>query len=123
MKALCADDSRIIRRLIQQALDVLGFDMLEAADGREALDLVEAGHEEIDIVLLDWNMPNVNGFEVLRTLKGDPRYQRIPVMMVTTESERENIVKAIQAGASHYVTKPFTPEDLASRILECLGSA
>jgi len=123
MKVLCADDSGIIRRLIRQAVDVLGYEMLEAANGREALEILEKQPTEIQLVLLDWNMPELNGFEVLKTIKTDERYRSIRVMMVTTEGEKHNIIKAIQAGADHYVTKPFTLDDLAVKILECVGEA
>jgi len=70
---------------------------------------------------LDWNMPGMNGYECLVALKKHPEFQTIPVMMVTTESEKDNIVKAIQAGAAHYMTKPFTIEELIKKIMECLG--
>ena len=66
-------------------------------------------------------MPGMNGFELLKILKSDPQYSNIPVMMVTTEGERKNVVLAIQTGADNYLTKPFSPEDLSTKILECLG--
>ena len=73
------------------------------------------------MVILDWNMPVMNGIDCLREIKTDPELSDIPVMMLTTESERERMTLAIREGASHYCTKPFTPEDLATKILECLG--
>lgn len=120
-KILSVDDSTVIRRIIAGTVEVLGYATLEASDGEEALGILKENHKEIILVLLDWNMPGMNGFELLKKIKADERYSGIPVMMVTTESERENIIRAIQAGAKHYLTKPFTQQDLAARIMECLG--
>lgn len=121
MKVLCADDSGIMRRIIRDSVDVLGYDFLEAKNGREAMELLDQNLSEVVLMILDWNMPEMTGIEVLEKVKSDPRYQNIPVMMVTTESERENVIRAIKTGAKHYVTKPFTHEDLTTKILECLG--
>lgn len=121
MAILAVDDSRIMRRLISGAIEVLGYEMLEAGNGVEALEVLEKSHEEIDLILLDWNMPEMDGFTALQKIQEDERFKNIPVMMVTTESERENMVKAIQAGAKNYLSKPFTQEDLTSKIAECLG--
>ncbi|MCX7747654.1 MAG: response regulator [Clostridia bacterium] len=121
MKILSADDSAIIRKIIKGAAEVLEFELLEASDGLEALELLEKQYKDIGLILLDWNMPGLNGYDLLKEIKSNSRFRNIPVMMVTTESERQNIVKAIQAGASHYMTKPFTIEELIKKILECLG--
>lgn len=123
MKVLCADDSQIMRRIIRETVETLGFEFIEAADGQEAIDTIIKLNGMIDVLLLDWNMPEPNGYQVLEWVKRNPAYRQIPVMMVTTESERTNITKAIKAGAKHYLTKPFASEDLAARILECLGMA
>ncbi|HOE91249.1 MAG TPA: response regulator, partial [Candidatus Cloacimonadota bacterium] len=74
-----------------------------------------------DLIFLDINMPGMNGYDLLKIIKTSDEYKHIPVMMVTTEGERKNVIKAIQAGADNYLTKPFTPEDLSIKILECLG--
>ncbi|MBF0621714.1 MAG: response regulator [Magnetococcales bacterium] len=121
MKLLTIDDSRTIRRVISDIGTTLGYEVLEAENGRMALDVLTESGQEIGLILLDWNMPGMNGLEVLQTVKGDARWQHIPVMMVTTEGEKEYIVKSIQAGAAHYLTKPFTQEDMAARIMETLG--
>jgi two-component system chemotaxis response regulator CheY len=124
MKVLIVDDSAIMRKIIRNTVDTLGYDCVEAADGRQALDMIHSQVEEIGLVLLDWNMPVLDGYSTLEEIKQHPKTKHIPVMMVTTESERTNIVKAIRAGAQHYVTKPFAQEDLLTRMLECLeGSA
>lgn len=121
MKIMTVDDSAIVRKIIQSAVGILDYDVLEAEGGIEALDILEDEYEDIALILLDWNMPGMNGLEMLETIKGDPRFKSIPVMMVTSETGSENIIKAIQAGASHYLIKPFTIEELTKRILECLG--
>ncbi len=120
-KILSVDDSSVIRRIINGTVDTLGFTMIEASSGEEALDVLQEHYEDVVLALLDWNMPGMNGLELLQKMKADERYAGIPVMMVTTEAERANIIRAIRAGAKHYLTKPFTQEDLAARIMECLG--
>ncbi|MEN1759363.1 response regulator [Anoxynatronum sibiricum] len=121
MKILSVDDSAIVRKIIRGAVEVLGYDLLEASDGLEGMEVLEGNVEEIGLILLDWNMPGMNGLELLEKIKANKLYSYIPVMMVTTESEKENIVKAIKAGAVHYVVKPFTMEELIKKIMECLG--
>lgn len=121
MKILSIDDSAIVRKIIRGAVEVLNYDLLEASDGLEGLQVLHNHVEEIALILLDWNMPGLNGLEVLERIKGEDLYSHIPVMMVTTESEKENIVKAIKAGAIHYVVKPFSMEELIKKIMECLG--
>lgn len=117
MKILSVDDSAIIRRIIRGTVDVLGYEFLEASNGQEALEIL--GKEKIDLVLLDWNMPVLDGYSTLVSMRGNPDFRKIPVIMVTTEAEKTNVIRAIQAGAQHYFTKPFTQEDLMTRILEC----
>jgi len=121
MRLLTVDDSRMIRRVISDAAASLGFEALEAQNGDHAMEVLAANHQDINLVLLDWNMPGPSGYEVLQQMKADEDLQRIPVMMVTTEGEPKNIVMAIQAGAVNYLTKPFAQEDLTAKILESLG--
>jgi two-component system chemotaxis response regulator CheY len=121
MKILSADDSIMIRKVIKNAVDVLGYDFLEAKDGQEALDIMEKEYADVGLVLLDWNMPRLNGLEVLKKLKADDRFKPIPVMMVTTEVERAKVIEAVSAGAKNYVMKPFSHEDLMAKIMQCLG--
>ena len=122
MKILTVDDSRMIRVIIKNTIKSLGFDVVEAANADIALEVIEE-NQDVNLILLDWNMPGMNGYELLKILKKDERFKNIPVMMVTTEGERKNVVKAIQAGAENYLTKPFTPEDLSTKVIECLGLA
>jgi two-component system, chemotaxis family, chemotaxis protein CheY len=121
MKILSADDSVMIRRVIKNAVDVLGYDFLEAKDGQDALDVLEKEYADVGLILLDWNMPRLNGLEVLKKIKADERFKAIPVMMVTTEVERQKVIEAISAGAKNYVMKPFSHEDLIAKIMQSLG--
>ena len=121
MKILSVDDSAMIRKIISRSISVLGFELLEAGNGVEALEVLEQHYSELSLILLDWNMPEMDGFTALQRIKADERFKDIPVMMVTTEVERSNVVKAIQAGAKNYLSKPFTPEDLTTKIMETMG--
>lgn len=123
MKILTIDDSKMIRLIIVNTVKSLGYETLEAPNADKALEVLKENYEDVSLILLDWNMPGMNGYELLKILKSNEKYQNIPVMMVTTEGERKNVVKAIQTGADNYLTKPFTPEDLSTKILECLGMA
>ena len=123
MKLLTVDDSRMIRMIIINTIKSMGLEALEAPNADKALEILETESDNINLILLDWNMPGMNGFELLKIIKTTEKYKHIPVMMVTTEGERKNVLKAIQTGAENYLTKPFTPEDLSTKILECLGMA
>lgn len=123
MKILSVDDSGIMRRIIRGCIETLGYDLVEATNGQEALELLATEYKDISLILLDINMPVKDGLTTLEELKVDDRYKDIPVMMITTESEKAIIIKAIQAGAKHYLTKPFSPQDLSTKLLECLGTA
>ncbi|MCL2764649.1 MAG: response regulator [Treponema sp.] len=120
MKLLVVDDSSVIRKIIKATTDVLQMEIVEAQDGIEALEILSKIHSEIDLVLLDWNMPGISGYDVLVEIKNNIRYKDIPVMMVTTEGQKSNIVAAVRAGAANYLTKPFTGEELEAKILECI---
>ena len=121
MKILSVDDSSVIRKIIRAAAEVLHCTLLEAEDGIEALEIAEKKGVEIDLILLDINMPGMDGLELLKRLKQKGGLKKIPVMMVTTESEHENIIKSIQLGAINYLVKPFTMEQLIKKILESIG--
>jgi two-component system chemotaxis response regulator CheY len=120
MKILSVDDSKTMRQIIRNTVEVLGHDFLEAENGKRALDVLKTAGT-VDMILLDWNMPEMDGITLLKTLKADPNYRDIPVTMVTTESKRVRVIDAIKSGAKNYVTKPFTQEQLIAKIQESLG--
>ena len=121
MNIMSVDDSKAMRMIIKNAVDVLGYGFVEACNGKEALDLLEQGCSDIGLILLDWNMPVMDGMETLVMVKRDERFRSIPVTMVTTEVERHKVIEAITKGAKNYVMKPFSQEDLVAKILESLG--
>ena len=115
MQALVIDDSRAMRSILRRILTGLGFEVHEAGDGREGLErLRELGH--VDIALVDWNMPVMNGYEFIRAVRADASYQDVWLMMVTTESETARVVKALAAGANEYVMKPFTNDVIVDKL-------
>jgi two-component system chemotaxis response regulator CheY len=112
---LVVDDFPIMRRIMRNLLKALGYtDMHEAGDGVEALNMLHNG--DFDFVISDWNMPNMTGIELLRVIRADTRLSHLPVLMVTTESKRERIIEAAQAGASGYIIKPFTAAALDAKL-------
>ena len=116
MKALVVDDSRAMRTILRGHLQDAGFSVVEAADGRQALDeLKKTG--SLDLALVDWNMPVMNGYDLVCTVRSQSQYDRMAIMMVTTESEMSQVQKALNAGANEYVMKPFTPEILREKLL------
>lgn len=123
MKVLIIDDSSVARKTIALTVESLGYTCIEAKNGVDGLATLEKEADQIALIMLDWNMPGLSGLEVLVEIRKNPKSQAIPVMMVTTEMERSNMVEAVKAGANHYLTKPFTPEDLSVRVLQCLGVA
>ncbi len=119
MRALIVDDARTIRMILGKMLRELGFECEEAGDGQEAWETLQKG-SEFDIALVDWNMPVMDGFALVQTVRADASYNDMKIMMVTTESEMANVVKAIEAGANEYVMKPFT-KDVILEKLKILG--
>jgi len=123
MKILSVDDSATMRRIIGRAVSMMGYEFLEAANGVDAMALLEERHAEISLVIMDINMPEMDGIQALEAIKASPLLKHIPVMMVTTDSDRSRIIQAVQAGAANYVTKPFSHDDLVAKIADTLGSA
>jgi two-component system chemotaxis response regulator CheY len=115
LKALVIDDSRAIRMIIARQLGSLGFATVQAADGREALAAVAASGP-FDVALVDWNMPVMNGLDFVREVRRDRALDEMAIMMVTTESEQSQVLAAIQAGASEYLMKPFSPESIEEKL-------
>lgn len=115
-QAIVVDDSRAVRMILARTLQDLGFEVREAANGREALELLADGGPGVRLVLADWNMPEVNGLELVRRLRQDPRLASLPVVMVTTETELDQMAAALAAGANEYVMKPFTRDILIEKL-------
>ncbi len=119
MHALIIDDSKTMRSILRRIVTELGFDTTEAGNGQEALDVLEAGLVP-DICLIDWNMPLMDGYTFVTRVRADDRWRNVTLMMVTTESEHGQIVRALAAGAHEYVIKPFTPDAIIEK-MELLG--
>ncbi|MDP1594668.1 MAG: chemotaxis response regulator CheY [Gallionella sp.] len=112
---LVVDDFSTMRRIVRNLLKELGFvNVQEAEDGVQALSKLRA--DTFDFVVSDWNMPNMTGIELLRSIRADASLKHLPVLMVTAEAKRENIIEAAQAGASGYVVKPFTAATLDEKL-------
>lgn len=121
MKILSVDDSTTIRKIIRSSVELLNYNLLEASGGDEALEILAKEWENIKLILLDLNMPGMSGFDLLLFIKKNSLYKNIPVMMVTTEGEKDSIVKAVKAGVANYLLKPFTSEELTKKIIQCIG--
>ncbi len=120
MKVLIVDDSAVMRKVIIRELLQLGFseaDLFQVEDGQEALDAV--AKDTYDLILMDWNMPNMLGIDALKALRAAENMT--PVIMVTTEAEKANIIMAIQAGANNYLAKPFNKIDFREKITQTIG--
>ncbi len=114
-KFLVVDDFSTMRRIVRNLLKELGFaNVQEAEDGVEALNKLRG--DQFDFVVSDWNMPNMTGIELLRAIRADASLKHLPVLMVTAEAKKENIIEAAQAGASGYVVKPFTAATLDEKL-------
>ncbi|MBT9516359.1 MAG: chemotaxis response regulator CheY [Methyloversatilis discipulorum] len=115
MKFLVVDDFSTMRRIVRNLLKELGFTNVdEAEDGVIALQKLKAS--EFDFVVTDWNMPNMTGIELLRAIRADAALKALPVLMITAEAKKENIIEAAQAGASGYIVKPFTAGTMSEKL-------
>jgi two-component system chemotaxis response regulator CheY len=115
-RAMVIDDSRAMRMILSGTLGELGYEVCTANNGLEALRFLEEEKPDLQFILVDWNMPEVNGLEFVQRVRTMPRYATSPLMMVTTETEVEQMVKALEAGANEYVMKPFTTEIIADKL-------
>ncbi|PWK49130.1 chemotaxis response regulator CheY [Pleionea mediterranea] len=115
MKILIVDDFSTMRRIVKNLLRDLGFtNTQEADDGQTALPMLQAG--DFDFLVTDWNMPGMQGIDLLKNVRSDPNLKDLPVLMVTAEAKREQIVEAAQAGVNGYIVKPFTAGTLKEKI-------
>jgi len=119
MRALVIDDSRVTRRIISNIMQDLGYEVTLAADGLEALQRLEE-HGAPDVVLVDWNMPVMDGLEFIKAVRADTAYADLPLMMITTETEMERMALAFTAGVNEFVMKPFDSEMIEAK-LQLLG--
>ncbi len=120
MRALVIDDCRTTRKILMRMLNKMGFETVEAADGREGLDrLREMGAS--DLVLVDWNMPVMDGFDFVRAVRAEREYDSVPLVMVSTHNDMESIAQALEAGATEFIMKPFT-EDVIREKLALVGT-
>jgi two-component system, chemotaxis family, chemotaxis protein CheY len=118
---LSIDDSSTTRKIIKKSLASLGYEFLEATDGANGLEVLNHHYEDVSIILLDWNMPGMNGIEFLEAINAKTIFRTIPIIMVTTEAEKANVVKALKLGVKNYILKPFTDEELILKVKQCLG--
>ena len=115
LKILVVDDFSTMRRIVKNLLNELGYsDISEADDGKTALPMLQAGN--FDFVVTDWNMPGMPGIELLKAIRADERLKGMPVLMVTAEAQREQIIEAAKAGVSGYIVKPFTGQTLKEKL-------
>jgi len=122
LKFLVVDDFSTMRRIVKNLLNDLGYqNVVEADDGNTALPILQQG--DIDCLITDWNMPGMHGLELLKAVRSDAKLAKLPVLMLTAEAKREQIVEAAQAGVSGYVIKPFTAEILKEKLEKILGVA
>jgi two-component system chemotaxis response regulator CheY len=120
LKFLVVDDFSTMRRIVKNLLQELGYANIEEADdGATALPMLQAG--DFDFLITDWNMPTMPGLALLKAVRADPKLAKIPVLMVTAEAKREQIVEAAQAGVSGYIIKPFTAQTLSEKLGKILN--
>jgi two-component system chemotaxis response regulator CheY len=115
MRALVIDDSRAVRIIIGKILREIGMEVLEAGHGVEGLEQMRR-NPDVELVLVDWNMPEMNGLDFIRHVRAQRAYAGVRIMMVTTETEGEQVTRALAAGANEYLMKPFTKEVLVAKL-------
>jgi two-component system chemotaxis response regulator CheY len=121
LRFLVVDDFSTMRRIVKNFLNDLGYTSIEEADdGKTALPILQQGN--IDFLVTDWNMPGMPGLDLLKAVRADPKLAKLPVLLVTAEAKREQIVEAAQAGVNGYVVKPFTAQTLKEKIEKILAS-
>ena len=123
MKLLVVDDSSTMRRIIKNTLARLGYkDILEGADGVEGWDAIDA-NPDVEMLITDWNMPEMNGLELVKKVRADDRFTDLPIIMVTTEGGKAEVITALKAGVNNYIVKPFTPQVLKEKLGAVMGVA
>ncbi len=121
LKFLVVDDSVTMRRIVINSLKTIGHEeCVEAGDGREALTKL-AADDAINFVITDWNMPDVSGLDLVKNIRANSKYDKLPILMVTTRGMKEDILEALQAKVNNYVVKPFTPQILREKIEQIIA--
>ncbi len=121
MKILVVDDSSTMRRIIKNTLARLGYkDILEGGDGVEGWDAMNA-NPDVEMLITDWNMPEMNGLELVKKVRADERFVDLPIIMVTTEGGKAEVITALKAGVNNYIVKPFTPQVLKEKLGAVMG--
>ena len=115
MYALIVDDSRAMRHVLRKIVEPLGFQITDAGHGLEGLERLKE-HPDTELALVDWNMPEMNGFEFVKAVRADSKYENMKIVMVTTETEPTKMARALMAGADEFLMKPFTPEMLLDKL-------
>lgn len=119
-RALTVDDSKTMRDMVSFTLKGAGFEVLEAEDGKAALSVLNG--QKVDVIITDLNMPNMNGFELIRALRADPNYKFTPILMLTTEGDDSKKTEGKAAGATGWIVKPFNPEKLVQVVTKVCAS-
>ncbi|MDR1912593.1 MAG: response regulator [Helicobacteraceae bacterium] len=123
MKILVVDDSSTMRRIIKNTLTRLKFlDLLEAENGAQAWEVL-VQNADVGVLITDWNMPEMNGLELVKKVRAEQKYVDLPIIMVTTEGGKTEVITALKAGVNNYIVKPFTPEVLKEKLEAVLGTS
>lgn len=126
MRILVVDDMATMRKIVKRMLSEIGFKSIEEAeDGKPAWDLIQQRHDEgqpYEFVVSDWNMPEMSGLDLLKNVRDDDRFKKLPFLMVTAEAEQSNVITAVKAGVSNYVVKPFAKDTLMGKIEKIFGT-
>jgi two-component system chemotaxis response regulator CheY len=121
LKILVVDDSSTMRRIIKNTLNRIGHkDLLEAEDGLKGWEQIDA-NPDTEVLITDWNMPEMNGLELVKKVRADERFDDLPIIMVTTEGGKAEVITALKAGVNNYIVKPFTPQVLKEKLEDVLG--
>lgn len=121
MKLLVVDDSSTMRRIIKNTLVRLGYkDILEGEDGLQGWGVLNE-NPDVGMLITDWNMPEMNGLELVKKVRADARFKDLPIIMVTTEGGKAEVITALKAGVNNYIVKPFTPQVLKEKLAAVLG--
>jgi len=120
LKLLVVDDSSTMRRIIKNTLSRIGHkDVLEAEDGAVGWEVLQS-NPDIDVLITDWNMPEMNGLELVQKVRAEVQYEDMPIIMVTTEGGKTEVITALKAGVNNYIVKPFTPQVLKEKLEDVL---